>query len=68
MTTLAGKRLSEMLEDNIDGGKPHGPGLRCCGALSSGHAPLRDFGGKPDSRLTVKWNGQEATESVQMLA
>ena len=68
MTTLAGKRLSEMLEENLDSGD--------LTELVSDAAVLfllamRRFGISEANRIpacTVKWNGQEATESVQMLA
>ena len=68
MTTLAGKRLSEMLEENLDSGD--------LTELVSDAAVLfllamRRFGVSEANRIpacTVKWNGQEATESVQMLA
>ena len=68
MTALAGKRLSEMLEENLDSGD--------LTDLVSDAAVLfllamRRFGISEASRIpacTVKWNGQEATESVQMLA
>ncbi|MBL8904711.1 MAG: hypothetical protein IT541_00025 [Hyphomicrobiales bacterium] len=68
MTTLAGKRLSEMLEEHID--------AEDMTDLVSDAAVLfllamRRFGVSEANRIpacTVKWNGQEATESVQMLA
>jgi hypothetical protein len=68
MTTLAGKRLSEMLEENF-----YSEDLT---ELVSDAAVLfllamRRFGISEANRIpacTVKWNGQEATESVQMLA
>jgi len=68
MTTLAGKRLSDMLEENLDSGD--------LTELVSDAAVLfllamRRFGVSEANRIpacTVKWNGQEATESVQMLA
>ena len=68
MTTLAGKRLSEMLEENLDSGD--------LTELVSDAAVLfllamRRFGVSEANRIpacTVKWNGQKATESVQMLA
>jgi hypothetical protein len=68
MTTLAGQRLSEMLEENLDAGN--------LTDLVSDAAVLfllamRRFGVSEANRIpacTVKWNGQEATESVQMLA
>ena len=68
MATLAGKRLSEMLEENLDSGD--------LTELVSDAAVLfllamRRFGVSEANRIpacTVKWNGQEATESVQMLA
>jgi hypothetical protein len=68
MTTLAGKRLSEMLEENLDSGD--------LTELVSDAAVLfllakRRVGISEANRITactVKWNGQEATESVQMLA
>ena len=68
MTALAGKRLSEMLEENLDSGD--------LTELVSDAAVLfllamRRFGVSEANRIpacTVKWNGQEATESVQMLA
>jgi hypothetical protein len=68
MTTLAGKRLSEMLEENLD--------AEDLTELVSDAAVLfllamRRFGVSEANRIpacTVKWNGQEATESVQMLA
>jgi hypothetical protein len=68
MTTLAGKRLSEMLEENF-----YSEDLT---ELVSDAAVLfllamRRFGISEANRIPaciVKWNGQEATESVQMLA
>jgi len=68
MTTLAGRRLSEMLEENL--------GTENLTELVSDAAVLfllamRRFGVSEANRIpacTVKWNGQEATESVQMLA
>ena len=68
MTTLAGQRLSEMLEENLD--------AEDLTELVSDAAVLfllamRRFGVSEAERIpacTVKWNGQEATESVQMLA
>lgn len=68
MTTLAGRRLSEMLEENLDAGN--------LADLVSDAAVLfllamRRFGVSEANRIpacTVKWNGQEASESVQMLA
>ena len=68
MTTLAGKRLSEMLEENLDSGD--------LTEIVSDAAVLfllamRRFGVSEANRIPaciVKWNGQEATESVQMLA
>ena len=68
MTTLAGKRLSDMLEENLDS--------EDLTELVSDAAVLfllamRRFGVSEANRIpacTVKWNGQEATESVQMLA
>jgi len=68
MTTLAGQRLSEMLEDNLD--------AENLTDLVSDAAVLfllamRRFGIAEANRIppcTVKWNGQEASESVQMLA
>ena len=68
MTTLAGKRLSDMLEENLDSGD--------LTELVSDAAVLfllamRRFGVSEANRIpacSVKWNGQEATESVQMLA
>jgi hypothetical protein len=68
MTTLAGKRLSEMLEENLDSGN--------LTELVSDAAVLfllamRRFGISEANRIPaciVKWNGQEAAESVQMLA
>lgn len=68
MTTLAGKRLSEMLEENLDS--------EDLTELVSDAAVLfllamRRFGVSEANRIpacTVKWNGQDATESVQMLA
>ena len=68
MTTLAGKRLSDMLEDNLDS--------EDLTDLVSDAAVLfllamRRFGVSEAKRIpacTVKWNGQEATESVLMLA
>jgi hypothetical protein len=68
MTTLAGRRLSEMLEENLD--------AEDLTDLVSDAAVLfllamRRFGVSEANRIpacTVKWNGQEATESVQMLA
>ena len=68
MTTLAGQRLSEMLEENLD--------AEDLTELVSDAAVLfllamRRFGISEANRIpacTVKWNGQEASESVQMLA
>jgi hypothetical protein len=68
MTTLAGQRLSDMLEENLD--------AEDLTELVSDAAVLfllamRRFGISEANRIpacTVKWNGQEATESVQMLA
>jgi hypothetical protein len=68
MTALAGRRLSEMLEENL--------GAENLTELVSDAAVLfllamRRFGVSEANRIpacTVKWNGQEATESVQMLA
>ena len=68
MTALAGQRLSEMLEDNLD--------AENLTDLVSDAAVLfllamRRFGIAEANRIpacTVKWNGQEASESVQMLA
>jgi hypothetical protein len=68
MTTLAGKRLGDMLEDNLDS--------EDLTDLVSDAAVLfllamRRFGVSEAKRIpacTVKWNGQEATESVLMLA
>ena len=68
MTTLAGQRLSEMLEENLD--------AEDLTELVSDAAVLfllamRRFGVSEANRIpacTVKWNGQEACESVQMLA
>ena len=68
MTTLAGQRLSEMLEENLD--------AENLTDLVSDAAVLfllamRRFGISEANRIpacTVKWNGLEATESVQMLA
>jgi hypothetical protein len=68
MTTLAGQRLSEMLEENLD--------AENLSDLVTDAAVLfllamRRFGVSEANRIpacTVKWNGQEATESVQMLA
>ena len=68
MTRLAGKRLSDMLEDNLDS--------EDLTELVSDAAVLfllamRRFGVSEAKRIpacTVKWNGQEATESVLMLA
>ena len=68
MTALAGRRLSEMLEENL--------GAEDLTDLVSDAAVLfllamRRFGVSEANRIpacTVKWNGQEATESVQMLA
>ncbi len=68
MTALAGQRLSEMLEENLD--------AEDLTELVSDAAVLfllamRRFGVSEANRIpacTVKWNGQEATESVQMLA
>jgi hypothetical protein len=68
MTALAGQRLSDMLEDNLD--------AEDLTDLVSDAAVLfllamRRFGIAEANRIpacTVKWNGQEASESVQMLA
>ena len=68
MTALAGQRLSEMLEENLE--------AENLTDLVSDAAVLfllamRRFGVSEANRIpacTVKWNGQEATESVQMLA
>lgn len=68
MTTLAGQRLSEMLEENLD--------TEDLTELVSDAAVLfllamRRFGVSEANRIpacTVKWNGQEACESVSMLA
>jgi len=68
MTRRAGKRLSDMLEDNLDS--------EDLTELVSDAAVLfllamRRFGVSEAKRIpacTVKWNGQEATESVLMLA
>ena len=68
MTTLAGQRLSDMLEANLD--------AEDLTELVSDAAVLfllamRRFGVSEADRIpacTVKWNGQEAAESVQMLA
>jgi hypothetical protein len=68
MATLAGQRLSDMLEDNLD--------AEDLTDLVSDAAVLfllamRRFGISEAKRIpacTVKWNGQEATESVLMLA
>jgi hypothetical protein len=68
MATLAGQRLSEMLEENLDS--------EDLTELVSDAAVLfllamRRFGISEANRIpacTVKWNGQKATESVQMLA
>ncbi|MGB8313236.1 MAG: hypothetical protein WCE69_02005 [Aestuariivirga sp.] len=68
MTTLAGQRLSDMLEENLD--------AEDLTELVSDAAVLfllamRRFGIAEANRIpacTVKWNGQEASESVQMLA
>ncbi len=68
MTTLAGQRLSEMLEENLD--------TENLSDLVTDAAVLfllamRRFGVSEANRIpacTVKWNGQEASESVQMLA
>jgi hypothetical protein len=68
MTTLAGQRLSDMLEENLD--------TEDLTELVSDAAVLfllamRRFGVSEANRIpacTVKWNGQQATESVQMLA
>ncbi len=68
MTTLAGRRLSDMLEDNLDS--------EDLTDLVSDAAVLfllamRRFGVSEAKRIpacTVKWNGQQATESVLMLA
>jgi hypothetical protein len=67
MTALAGQRLSEMLEDNLDS--------EDLTELVSDAAVLfllamRRFGVSEAKRIpacTVKWNGQEASESVSML-
>ena len=68
MTALAGQRLSDMLEANLD--------AEDLTELVSDAAVLfllamRRFGVSEADRIpacTVKWNGQEAAESVQMLA
>lgn len=68
MTALAGRRLSDMLEANLD--------AEDLIELVSDAAVLfllamRRFGVSEADRIpacTVKWNGQEAAESVQMLA
>jgi hypothetical protein len=68
MTTLAGQRLSDMLEDNLD--------AEDLTEIVSDAAVLfllamRRFGVSDAERIpacTVKWNGQDATESVSMLA
>ena len=68
MTALAGQRLSDMLEANLD--------VEDLTELVSDAAVLfllamRRFGVSEADRIpacTVKWNGQEAAESVQMLA
>lgn len=68
MTALAGQRLSDMLEANLD--------AEDLIELVSDAAVLfllamRRFGVSEADRIpacTVKWNGQEAAESVQMLA
>ncbi len=68
MTALAGRRLGEMLEANLD--------AENLTDLVSDAAVLfllamRRFGIAEANRIppcTVKWNGQEASESVQMLA
>ena len=68
MTALAGQRLSDMLEDNLD--------AEDLTDLVSDAAVLfllamRRFGIAEANRIpacTVKWNGQEASESVHMLA
>ena len=68
MTALAGQRLSDMLEANLD--------AEDLTELVSDAAVLfllamRRFGISEADRIpacTVKWNGQEAAESVQMLA
>ena len=68
MTTLAGKRLSDMLEDNLDS--------EDLTDIVSDAAVLfllamRRHGVDDAKRIpacSVKWNGQEAIESVLMLA
>ena len=68
MTALAGRRLGEMLEANLD--------AENLTDLVSDAAVLfllamRRFGVSDADRIppcTVKWNGQEAGESVHMLA
>ena len=68
MTALAGQRLSDMLEANLD--------AENLTDLVSDAAVLfllamRRFGVSEADRIppcTVKWNGQEASESVHMLA
>ena len=68
MTALAGQRLSDMLEANLD--------AEDLTELVSDAAVLfllamRRFGVSEADRIpacTVKWNGQESAESVQMLA
>jgi hypothetical protein len=68
MTTLAGQRLSEMLEENLDA--ENLTDLVTDAAVLFLLA-MRRFGVSEANRIpacTVKWNGQEASESVQMLA
>ena len=68
MTTLAGQRLSEMLEENPDAGNL--TDLVTDAAVLFLLA-MRRFGVSEANRIPaciVKWNGQEAGESVQMLA
>ena len=68
MTTLAGQRLSEMLEENPDAGNL--TDLVTDAAVLFLLA-MRRFGVSEANRIPaciVKWNGQEASESVQMLA
>lgn len=68
MTTLAGQRLSLMLSDNLE--TEYLTDVVADAAVLFLLA-MRRFGISEPHRIpacTVKWNGQEAVESVQMLA
>jgi len=68
MTSLAGQRLSEMLEDNLD--SEDMTDLVTDAAVLFLLA-MRRFGVTEAKRIpacSVKWNGQDASESVLMLA